>query len=152
MYDASSAAPPRQFPIAMALGLALLAALLVLLVFDNVMIVSDDPELPQVGAVLGLAAAVAFAGHFRMKVFDALLCTALACLIGYGLVALSSQLRDDHEIQQGDYTSIARKLRDRPELKPLIAAARADHVVTNAEKTRFEAAIEAFDRAKVLTD
>jgi hypothetical protein len=84
--------------------------------------------------------------------FDTVLLVALAGLIGFGLVTMSSHLRGDHEIDQAQYEWIASTLRNRPELKPLMADARADRVITNAEKARFDADVEAFDRAQVLAD
>jgi hypothetical protein len=152
MYDASAAAPTKPFPLALVVGFSLLATIAILLVMNGAMLLPVNAVLPYLGAVLGTIAAISFAVYVNRMTIDTFLMIALAGFMGFGLVQLSTQLRGDHEIEQTSYDWIARTLRNRPELKPLIADARADRVITNDEKARFDADIEAFDRAQVLAD
>lgn len=152
MYDASCAAPSRPFPLAMVTGFAVAITLGLLMIMNYTMMLAPDATLPTLGAIMAAVSAAAFGVHLRAKAFDMVLIPVFAALLGYACVTLSTQLRDDSEIDLKRYSYISATLRERAELAPLIARARADRVITNAEYVRFGDDVQAFDRAKVLAE
>lgn len=154
MTDTTLAQPTRPLPVALVLAAMLLACFLAIAVLNGYMVIAPIPALPYLGAVL--LAAVASLVCMQVRGFgfgmvaDAVLAVAIAALTGYGIIQLTTSTRGDHEINEAGYGQIARTLSIRPDAAPLLAAARADGVITNDEHARFDIDLRALDRDKAL--
>ena len=150
MYDASCAAPPRPVPYALVTAGSLAATFVIVCVMTHAMLLPANPVIPALAGALGMGTALALCVHFRPQAFDGILGVAVFTMLAYLISAGAFTMRADHEIAQERYDQIASTLRSRPELSPLLTAARADGVITNGERDRFHEDVAAFDRSKAL--
>jgi len=151
MYDASTAGTTQPtYPMSLIVGWSLSVTFIIIVIMTGTMLFPDIPALRPIGAAFMVVAFLAYALHLRVKWPETVLGVIIAAGLGWFVVEVSAVMRSDHEINRHQYAWVARTLRERPELGPLIAAARADRVITNDELDRFEEAIDTFDRSKAL--
>jgi len=90
------------------------------------------------------------ADHPARRIADVGLAAGMAFMAMLTAAQLGSDSRSDHQISETRYSAIATIVRTRPDAEGLLAAARADGVVTNGEYDQFVADLGRSDRRLVV--
>lgn len=142
----STISPPWR---TMSAGLAI--AFFALAALEGFMMIPASAFTPAIGGVLLWASFVAILKHSKeLKGSEGWIMSILVFVLASLIMVLISYTRGDREIGPESYSSMARTLRERPELNGLIVEAKADGIITNAESSRFDHDVVEFDKSKIL--
>jgi hypothetical protein len=131
----------------------LLAAYATLLLLDHFMILPGSYAIIAIAAMLlslSFVVAVARNGEMKSSPDGTFLFAIMIALIGTGPALVTTLNRGDRQIEQEDYRTIAKEIRERPELRRFVIKPGSDGKIDNAEKSQFHRDVAAYDKARAL--